>query len=485
MISACHIIGFFLFVVGYKVYSLFAVPRELKDVPLVSLGASLVSMLSGESFELRFERLIRPVLQENGMARMWNQGRWDILLNDTQQIKDIMSDTERFTKRKGGDINSKLMLASKILGMTNLASADGDEWRRHRRVANPAFKKTWSTTMFGDCTTNLINLIQSANGAPLQVQGLFQRLTLDVLGKGLFSFDFEAIAKGEENHYLSLYNEIMKAMMHPIYAIFPFLEALVPWRRASHQKAQEFRDFLRGIIRNRKAELTEDHDDLLSLMTKASMDDKEEGLNEEEVINDLSIFFLAGHDTTANTLTTTFYYLAKHPEIQEKVRQEVNAVLNGEKRIPTAEELKQLHYIDCIIKESMRIVTTVPQLRRYCKDGYTLTNGFAVPKDTFVTLQMWNVHHDNKVYPDPYSFNPDRFKEAHGPEKNQWMAFGFGSRMCIGKNFSLMEQKVALACLLQTFTCLPGPNIVNLSSPKLSNGLVHPINVDIIFELIA
>ncbi|KAJ9064225.1 hypothetical protein DSO57_1032701 [Entomophthora muscae] len=196
----------------------------------------------------------------------------------------------------------------------------------------------------------------------------------------------------------------MKGLFNPIYTIFPLLETLVPSRQISHQKGQEFRNFLRGIIRGRKAELTESHDDLLSLMTKASVDGAK--LDEDDVINDLSIFFLAGHDTTANTLTTIFYYLSKHPDIQEKARKEVNAVLKGEKRIPTAEELKSLTCIGWVIKESMRIVTTVQQLRRYCRDGHTFSNGFAIPKNTYVNLQLWNIHQDEKVYPDPYCFNP-------------------------------------------------------------------------------
>ncbi|KAJ9079996.1 hypothetical protein DSO57_1029739 [Entomophthora muscae] len=484
MISALLITSISTLLLAYTLYKIFSVPDAIKDVPAISLTATLSSMLRGESFDLRFEKLIRPALTKSGIARLWNQGHWELLFGDAKQAKEILTNTREFPKRKEDDINLTRTLISKAFGFTNILASDGDEWRRHRRIANPAFKKTWSTEKFGACTDDLVALIKSSDLAPLQVQDLFQRLTLDVLGKGLFSYDFEAISKGNKNHYLRLYNDLMKGLFNPIYTIFPLLETLVPSRQISHQKGQEFRNFLRGIIRGRKAELTDSHDDLLSLMTKASVDDAK--LDEDDVINDLSIFFLAGHDTTANTLTTIFYYLSKHPDIQEKARKEVNAVLKGEKRIPTAEELKELHYIDCIIKESMRIVSTVQQLRRYCKDGKTLSNGFTVPKDMYVNLQLWNIHHDEKVYPDPYAFNPDRFKEAHSNEEDQWMAFGFGSRMCIGKNFSLMEQRITLASLLQSFNFMLGPNVSKISTPTLSySGLIHPVDVDIIFEPLA
>ncbi|KAJ9049550.1 hypothetical protein DSO57_1023353 [Entomophthora muscae] len=181
----------------------------------------------------------------------------------------------------------------------------------------------------------------------------------------------------------------------------------------------------------------------------------------------------------------------KYPEIQEKARKEVQTVLKGEKRVPTAEELKEFHYIDCIIKESMRIISTVSTTRRYCKNGKTLSNGFVVPKDTYVLVHLWNIHHDDKTYPEPYSFNPDRFKEAHGPEENQLMAFGFGSRMCklnisIGKNFSLMEQRVTIVSLLQSFTCRLSPHDARSFTPAISNsGFLHPLDVGVIFEPIA
>ncbi|KAJ9079993.1 hypothetical protein DSO57_1029735 [Entomophthora muscae] len=334
----------------YKTCITLAVPRELKHVPAISLIAILASMLKGESFELRFERLLRPILEKTGVARVWNQGGWELVVGDAKQTKEILAKVDVYLKRREEDINLKIMLARRTMGFSNIVSSDGGEWRRHRRIANPAFKKSWSTDMFGSCAQSMIDLIRAADGAPLRVDGLFQRLTLDVLGKGMFSYDFEAISRGTDNHYIRLYNDIMKAMFDPIYLLFPFLENWVPWRQVCHQKGQEFRNFLRGIIRGRKAELTDSHDDLLSLMTKASVDEKNANLSEDEVIDDLSIFFLAGHDTTANTLTTIFYYLSKHPEIQEEARNEVNAVLNGERRVPTAEELKSLTYIGWVSK---------------------------------------------------------------------------------------------------------------------------------------
>lgn len=98
------------------------------------------------------------------------------------------------------------MLAYEFFGDNNIASTDGDNWRRHRRIANPAFKKTWGNEIFDNCVNEVIEKLTETNSEPIVVHSLFQKLTLDVLGRGLFSYDFEAVKKGELSYYLKMYN---------------------------------------------------------------------------------------------------------------------------------------------------------------------------------------------------------------------------------------------------------------------------------------
>ncbi|KAI0238893.1 hypothetical protein L0F63_005263, partial [Massospora cicadina] len=384
--------------VVYKLYALFSVPREIKDIPSVPLWGSLISMLRREPYDVRYERTMAPVLSKFGVARFWSHGKWGLMLSEPQHIKEVLTRGDTFLKRRADDEDLKTMLFGKTLGISNILNSDGEDWRRHRRFANPAFKKAWSPEMFAVCTDKLAWLIESKNGAPQDIQDLFRRLTLDVLGKGLFSYDFEAVIRGKDNYNLELYNDVMTAMFNPIFVLFPFLENWVPSRLISHQKSLEFRSFLRNIIRERKAQLKSGYDDLLSLMIKASLED-EDTVTEDDV------------------------------DIQEKAREEVHAVLKGELRTPTNEELNEMPYIDCIIKESMRIVSTVPQLRRYCTHDVELPGGLKIPANTYVTLQLWKLHHDEEIYPKPFEFDPQRFSHSQGPQDAQWMAFGGGSRM--------------------------------------------------------
>ncbi|KAJ9049549.1 hypothetical protein DSO57_1023352 [Entomophthora muscae] len=257
MITAVHIVGLASVYIAYKLYVALKVPPGLEDVPAIPLAASLKSLVNGTSFDSHFEKLIHPALSENSMARLWKQGHWELVIGNAQLAKEIYNNTAEFPKLNQSDVRLGRTLGRRTLGYTNILLSDGDEWRRHRRIANPAFKKTWSTAMFGDCADKLISLLNKSEGTPVQIQDLFQRLTLDVLGNGLLSYDFEAIAKGNENYYLRLYHDVIGEVFNPIYVTFPSLETLVPWRRISHQKSKEFRQFLRGIIRGRKEELYE------------------------------------------------------------------------------------------------------------------------------------------------------------------------------------------------------------------------------------
>ncbi|KAJ9054625.1 hypothetical protein DSO57_1012261 [Entomophthora muscae] len=483
MLLLYYLFGSLVLFLTYKLYKLFAIPKELRDVPPISLFKTLLSLARGEPFDVRFENTVKPVLEQQGVARLWSQGKWELIVYKPHHVKEILARVDKYPKQRPGDKYFKKMLFHKTIGFTNILISDGSDWRHHRRISNPAFKTSWSPDMFAQCTKNLVNLIEASPGEPFQVQDLFRRLTLDVLGKGLFSYDFEAVAKRNVDPILKLYEEVMRAMFNPIYLIFPFLEDLVPSRRSSHIKSQMFRSFLKDIVVERKSNLNSNHNDLLTLMIKASIEDEGAQYTEDDVVSDLSVFFLAGHDTTANTLTTMFYFLAKHPEIQEKARQEVNALLNFEKRTPTIQELKEMPYVDCIIKESMRIVSTVPQLNRYCLDGDELSDGLVVPAKTTVTLQLWKLHHDESIYPNPNSFNPDRFMDLQNDQNAHMLTFGSGARMCIGKNFSMLEQRVVIAMLLQTFTVHLGPESQRLETPKVNSiGLLHFVGVDLVFK---
>jgi len=165
----------------------------------------------------------------------------------------------------------------------------------------------------------------------------------------------------------------------------------------------------------------------------------------------LPFFFVAGHETTASTLTWALSLLATYPEIQEKAREEVlEKAPNG----LTYESLKDLDYLDWIIHETMRVYPSVPitSTREILQD---MTIGdWHFPAKTVIQIDFYNMLHDPKIWESPEEFKPERWSPQNltKEQRTSWMPFSYGPRVCIGMNFSLIEQKIFLATILREFS---------------------------------
>ncbi|ORX55729.1 cytochrome P450 [Hesseltinella vesiculosa] len=236
-------------------------------------------------------------------------------------------------------------------------------------------------------------------------------------------------------------------------------------------------------------------------------------LSKEELMNNLIIFFIAGHDTTATALSAAVYWLSKHPDIQEKARQEINRVLCPEGQqepnsdiLPTVEHIKEFKYLNQIIKEgiywyhisssahlssssALRLdgpATILATPRVASKDVELAGSGIVIPKGTKLNINVYGMHHWHAIWKDPDTFNPDRF--AEGGEADQktglaWTPFSNGQRQCLGMGFSLNEQRVVLAMLLRRYEfSLPEDSIHHDSYVTTTSALLTPVNLKIQFK---
>jgi len=176
------------------------------------------------------------------------------------------------------------------------------------------------------------------------------------------------------------------------------------------------------------------------------------------------IFFIAGFDTTSNLLQSITFHLAKNPDIQEKLYQEIDEVasaLNGKQ--VTYEALHKMKYLDMVISEGLRIQPPAPQLDRSCTKDYTmdLGNGKSVEikKGDIIFLPYYVLHHDSEYFPNPEKFDPDRFSDENKDSivAGSYLPFGMGPRACIGSRFALMEAKLLLFNVLANFSIVPSP----------------------------
>jgi len=174
------------------------------------------------------------------------------------------------------------------------------------------------------------------------------------------------------------------------------------------------------------------------------------GLTGHEMRDHIGIFFLAGHETTASTLMWIVGWLGMHLEIQEKARRHVLEKLPGE---ITFEGLKDLFYLDWIIKETTRYSSNITVLNGRIADSDITLGDWKIPKGTQIFIDLYSMMHKKSIWGDPENFRPERWDPANLTEeqKNSWIPFSGGPRICIGMSFSIQEQKIFLVTLLKTF----------------------------------
>jgi len=345
----------------------------------------------------------------------------------------------------------------------NLVSANGDVWRRHRNVCNPVFELRrirQFASLFARKSDELLLEFEKVLGQPLEIQHYMERFTMDCLGVTCFDVDFRGV-QDANSVYPNTYRRILKAFGDPLRFGVPF--GLYEWlpikaNRQLRADINRFNELMFLVLERRKQQTAKQGEDvprldLASQLLDASVN--EESLTREEVRGNMAIFFLAGHDTTATSLSSVLFHLALHPEFQQKAFEEAKE-LGTEHNFTDFDPNKSLDYLTAVIQEATRLAPPVTALHRAATEDVTL-GGHVFPKGTIFQLRMQENQWLEREWPNAKKFNPARFLAPENGGDNStslarrlvaWQVFGGGQRMCIGRNFSIMEQKILLSKFL-------------------------------------
>jgi len=192
---------------------------------------------------------------------------------------------------------------------------------------------------------------------------------------------------------------------------------------------------------------------LLQLEEKMTQDEstKDIGIDVNTFLAQAMIFLVAGYETTKVTMMLTCYYLAKHPECQEKVVQEIQKVLAEHNGEIDHESVGEMHYLNGCITEALRLNPVVPRHERVCNKAYKYGD-IEIPENAFVNIPLYPIHYDPEIFPDPEKFDPERHLPGNVTyQPTQLMPFGQGPRICIAMRFALEEVKIGLSRLLPEF----------------------------------
>jgi cytochrome P450 len=232
------------------------------------------------------------------------------------------------------------------------------------------------------------------------------------------------------------------------------------------------------LIQERRAS-GEDRGDLLSVLLFATDAETGEGMSESQLRDELMTLFIAGHETTATTLSWALIELAQHPEPDRAFRAELDAVLQG--RAPTLDDLAQLPYTQAVIKEVLRLYPPAVLIIRRALADLDLGDGNVIPKGAIIQINQYANHHDPRWFTDADAFKPERWLDANFEKqlpKGAYFPFGAGPRICIGNGFALMEAPLVLATIGQHFRLTP---IGAIPTPHIgvALGFKEPVRVQV------
>lgn len=331
-----------------------------------------------------------------------------------------------------------------------LLTSNGDFWKRQRRLIAPKLhaKKIASYAgMMVEETERMLAGWQevAALGATLDVDHEMMTATLHIVTRTLFHINIGADAAKVAEAMTAF--QKTSGENYSIEAVIP-RSVPTPSRVREKRTKAELDAIVFRLIREWR-EKGEDDGSLLSMLLLAETDDGER-MTDVQARDEIVTMFLAGHETTANTLNWTWYLLSQNPVAEAKLHEELDRVLAG--RIPTLDDLKQLPYTEQVIKEAMRLYPPAFGFARVANEDTTLGE-FLVPRGTSVQTFQWVTHTDPRWWDEPMAFRPERFapENADKLRRYAYLPFGSGPRICIGNTFAMMEAQILLAMVASRY----------------------------------
>ncbi len=419
-------------------------------VPGLPLFGHAATFVSANGIPVEF--LQRAQREQGDLVHFKVMNQSFYLVADPDLVREML--LERVTEfLKPEAIAVKPHGLSRFLGH-GILTADYEEWRPQRKLLQPLMHTAriaqYADTM-GSMGERLLTRWQ--DGAVRDIHADMTQVTMWIIAETMFGITVDQNAE-LETAGRSAQKIVVADLVSPLPA----------WLTGRDAEAERINALLTELVRRfvdeHRAENRPARHDLLSLLLE-TRDEAGRPLSDEFLRDNILTMFFAGHETTANTLTWAFYHLAQHPEILERLQQEVDAVISPE-RWPTLADLPQLPYTLMVIKETMRIQPTVATFPRVINRD-TALGGYRLKAGSVILISPYVLHHDPRRWSAPDVFDPTHFSADNEPAipKYAYLPFGGGPRICIGNHFALMEAHILLALIVRHYHLhlVPGTKI--------------------------
>ncbi|MHC3437645.1 cytochrome P450 [Natrialbaceae archaeon A-gly3] len=389
------------------------------------------------------------IAREDGDIAYWEDPDGPVYqLNHPEYVERVLvENNENYVKGKN---------FQKVLGPitgSGILNSEGERWRRNRHLLQPAFHPDRIREYGSMMTAATKETLESwEDGQTRLVHEDMMELTLKIVARALFGVDIEDHVR-TIGHALEEFMVASESLSH--LALPPSIPT--PSRRKIARAREEIDAVVYELVERRRREPTER--DVISELLEVT-DDHGRGLSTAEIRDEVVTLLLAGHETTALSLTFTAYLLARHPEVETKLVDELEDVLDGE--TPTLEDLDELTYTERVIKESMRLYPPVPGIvHEPVKPD--IIGGYEIQPGATIRMHQWVVHRDPRWYDDPLAFRPERWTDEMERElpKLAYFPFAAGPRRCIGDRFAMLEARLLLATIYANYhlEAVPGTEL--------------------------
>jgi cytochrome P450 len=364
------------------------------------------------------------------------------LLSHPDLIEEVLvTKSANFTKHWG------LRAARRLLG-DGLLTSEGESWRRQRRLIQPAFTRE-RIASYGQTMVRLAerHTEQWRDGQTRDVHADMSQLALEIAAATLFGAGGMEEETRKVIHALQELTANFGSRFFRIIHLPAYLPT--PGNIRRELAARRLDNIIYDLIRRRRN--GESRDDLLGMLLNARDEDDGSRMTDRQLRDEAMTLFLAGHDTTALTLTWGWYLLARHPEVAQKLTAELDTVLGG--RSPTPDDWPKLRYADAVAHEIMRLYPSAYLVGRQAIDECEI-GGYRIPPRGTVIMSQWVVHRDPRWYDEPERFYPERWTGGllRRLPKYAYFPFGGGPRVCIGNHFAMMEAVLVLTTLARQWS---------------------------------
>jgi lycopene cyclase domain-containing protein len=378
-----------------------------------------------------------------------------VVVNDREAIKHILQDNHRNYTKDTIQYNSLAAITGR-----GLLTSDGDFWFRQRRQLQPAFIRRNLVNYAPAIDTAIAHMLvrwqpYADNDLVLDVDAEMMVTTLEIVGQALFSVDLSQKAPALTKAVITCLDHIMYRARH----ITALPNSFPTARNLRFKKALAVLDEeVANIINQRRASAP--RQDMLGALIKNLDESGEKGMTPAQLRDEIITILIAGHETVASALTWNCYLLSQNPAILKKMRSELDQVLGG--RLPGMSDLPDLTYTRMVFEETLRLYPPAWLITRKASEDDEIAAG-VIPAGALVIIGVSAVHHHPAYWPDPDTFDPERFAPEHSADNPlyAYLPFGGGRRLCIGNNFALAEAPLILASIYQRYRLdvLPGHKV--------------------------